>query len=67
MKNKEELIVIIKTKELCELVLNASEKAPKKFRFSIVSKMQSYVFSALENLYKANAILVKEDKKDIRE
>lgn len=63
MENKNELNVIVKMKELCELVLDATEKSPKKFRFSIVSKMQNYVFNALENLYKANAIMAKDGKK----
>ena len=63
MENKDELNVIVKMKELCELILNATEKSPKKFRFSIVSRIQQYAFNALENLYKANAIIAKDGKK----
>lgn len=52
-----ELTVIIKTKSLCAYVMNATSNSPKKFRFTLVSKMQTYCLNSLEYLYRANEIM----------
>lgn len=53
-----ELIVFTKTKDLIDYVLDATSKSPKNFRFTLVTRIQNYALDVLENLYKANEILV---------
>lgn len=42
MKSTSELAVITKTKKLADYVFTVTHKSPKKYRFSIVSRMQNY-------------------------
>lgn len=49
-----ELMVITKAKELCFYIITITEKSPKKFRFSFVSKLHNSCINILENLFKAN-------------
>lgn len=52
-----ELKVILKAKELCEHTLRITSNCnryPKKFRFSLVDKMQNKVLEIYEYLYEAN-------------
>ncbi len=58
-----ELQVILKTKNLCSLIFKATANSPKKFRFSLVSRLQNYSLSALENLYHSNEIFMKNSSK----
>ncbi len=46
-KNNE-LTVITKTKNLCFYVLTITDKSPKKFRFTLVAKLQNNALDALE-------------------
>ncbi len=57
-RKQSELTVITKTKDLCSYVLTVTQKSPKHFRYTIVSKLQNLVLSAIENLYRANEIFV---------
>lgn len=52
--SKSELFVITATKNLIEYVMTISEKVPEKFRYSLLSKMHTCLFDALELLYEAN-------------
>lgn len=54
----EELSVITRAKECCLYVLSVTDRSPKKFRFTLVSKMQMYVLDVVENLYMANCIRI---------
>ena len=54
--NKSELMVITKTKELCSYVMTVTDKSPKRFRFTLVSRMQNTALDALENLFLANEV-----------
>ena len=56
--NKSELTVITKTKELCSYVMTITDKSPKRFRFTLVSRMQNYALDALEDLFLANEVYV---------
>ena len=56
---KSELSVITKAKDLCSYVMTVTQKSPKHFRFSFVSRMQNLSLSIIENLYRANDIFVK--------
>ena len=63
-KGQSELSVITKAKELCSYVMTVTDKSPKRFRFTLVSRMQNYALDAIENLYIANEIFVQADRRD---
>ena len=56
---QSELTVIVKAKDLCSYVMTATEKSPKRFRFTLVAKLQSYALNTIENLCRANEVYVK--------
>ena len=64
MADKSELSVITKAKELCAYVMTVTEKSPKRFRFTLVSRMQNYALDVIENLYIANEIYVQAGRRD---
>ena len=55
---QSELTVITRAKELCSYIMTVTEKSPKKFRFTLVSKLQNYALNTIENLYYANEVHV---------
>ena len=57
-KGQSELVIISKAKDLCAYVMEVTQKSPKQFRFSYVGKMQSLVLEAMENIIRANELLV---------
>lgn len=61
MDHKFELIVITKANDLCTYVMTVTEKSPKRFRFTVVSKMQNLTLDVIENLYRANEVFVGTD------
>jgi hypothetical protein len=50
----QELTVITKAKTLCGYILTVTEKSPKRFRFTLVSRMQNLSLDIIEQLYRAN-------------
>ena len=59
MAGKEnELVVITKTKNLCSYIMTITEKSPKKFRFTFVSRLQNLSLEIIEDLFRANDIFV---------
>ena len=60
----DELAVITQTKALCNIVILCTAKSPKKFRFTLVSKLQTYSLNALENLFRANEVYIKGNLKN---
>ena len=59
MKSKSsELAVITKAKDLCSYVVKVTQKSPKQFRFTFVSRMQNLSLSVLENLFYANDVFL---------
>lgn len=48
------MFVITKSKELMKVVFEVTDKSPKKFRFSLVSRMQNLSMDILKNLYMVN-------------
>ena len=59
MNSKQsELSVITKAKELCSYVMTVTQKSPKQFRFTLVSRLQNYTLEIIENLYRANDTFV---------
>lgn len=57
-KERNELTVITKAKTLCSYVLTVTDKSPKRFRFTLVAKLQNNALDALESLFLANEIYV---------
>lgn len=55
-KKKNELVVITLAKKLLAYVVQVSEKAPKKFRFTFTNRMQNYAIDVLEDLFRANQL-----------
>ena len=55
---KSELHVVTAAKNLCSYVLTATNKSPKSFRFTLVSRLQNLSLDIIENIYKANEIFV---------
>lgn len=54
-----DLSVITKAKDLCSYIMTVTDNSPKRFRFTLVAKLQSYALNTIENLYRANEIFVK--------
>lgn len=51
---KNELKVIAKAKELSKVVFEITESSPKKFRFTLVTRMQNISLEIISELYAAN-------------
>ena len=66
MDNKSELSVITKSKEFCNYILTITDKSPKKFRFTLVSRLQNYSLTIIENLLSANEVRVLSSKGTVR-
>ena len=62
---EKELFVIVKAKDLGNYIFTVTDKSPKKFRFTLVSRMQNLSLDIIENLYRANQVFVR-NKDDIR-
>ena len=62
-----ELSVITKAKELCSYILTVTEKSPKRFRFTLVGKLQSYALTVIEALIQANEVYVMDQTQHILE
>lgn len=60
---KSELSVITKAKDLCSYIMTVTDKSPKRFRFTITSKLQNYALNVIEHLYRANEIYVTENSR----
>lgn len=57
MKGKQsELTIITKAKDLCSYVMTVTQKSPKQFRFTFVSRLQNLSISVIENLFRANDV-----------
>lgn len=55
---KSELSVITKAKDLNSYIMTVTDKSPKRFRFTLVTRMQNYGLDIIENLIYANEIYV---------
>ncbi len=58
MANRSELSVITKAKDLCSYVMTVTDKSPKRFRFTMVSRLQNYALDVIEHLMMANEVFV---------
>ena len=50
---QSELTVITQAKALCSYIMTVTDKSPKRFRFTLVAKLQNYALNVIENLYYA--------------
>ena len=57
-KKQSELTVIMKTKDLCTYVMTVTQKSPKQYRYTFVSRLQNLSLDIIENLYRANDTIV---------
>ena len=57
-RKQSELTVITKAKDLCSYVMTVTQKSPKQFRFTFVSRLQNLALSSIENLFRANDVFV---------
>lgn len=53
-----------KVKDLAKYVITVTEKSPKKFRFTLVVRLQNYCLDIIETIYLAN--IEKEPEKRLR-
>lgn len=55
---KNELSVITKAKDLCDYIMTVTDKSTKRFRFTLVSRLQNYALDVIESLISANEIFI---------
>lgn len=58
--SQNDLAVIVRAKDLCGYVLQVTDKSPKRFRFTLVSRLQNYALDVVERLFCANEVFVAE-------
>ncbi|MCL2628246.1 MAG: four helix bundle protein [Oscillospiraceae bacterium] len=58
MNGKSDLLVITKAKDLCNYVITITQKSPKQFRFTFVSRLQNLSLDVIECLFRANDIFI---------
>jgi hypothetical protein len=57
---KSELTVVMKAKYLCSYIMIVTQKSPKQFRFTFVSRLQNLAMDVIENIYRANEVFIGE-------
>jgi hypothetical protein len=57
-KKGSELSVITKAKELCSCIMTMTQKSPKQFCFSFVSRLQNISVDIIENIYRVNEAML---------
>lgn len=64
MAEQAELTVIIRAKDLCSYILTVTEKSPKRFRFTLTSRMQNLSLELIEQIYRANEVYLSGPDRD---
>ena len=67
MNKQGDLSVITKAKEVCSYILTITDKSPKRFRFTLVSRLQNYSLTIIEKLILANEIYVCNNRQEVDE
>ncbi len=67
VNNQGELSVITAAKDLCSYIFVITDKSPKKFRFTLTSRMQNYALDIIGYLNMANEIYMKSSRRDVLE
>ena len=55
---KSDLLVVTKAKELCSYIVTVTQKSPKQFRHTFVSRLQNLALDVIGNIYYANEIFI---------
>jgi hypothetical protein len=55
---KNELTVVMKAKDLCSYIMTITQKSPKQFRFTFVSRLQNLAMDIIEDIYRANEVFI---------
>jgi hypothetical protein len=63
METKSELQIVSKAKDLCSYIMVVTQKSPKQFRFTFVSRLQNLSLDIIESVYRANEVYL--DVKDV--
>ncbi len=58
VKKVSELTVITKAKDLCNYVMIITQKSPKHFRYTFITRLQNLSLDIVECLYRANDTFV---------
>ena len=53
-----EMAVVTKAKELCAYVMTVTQKSPKQFRFTFTSRLQNLALDVIEQIYRANDVML---------
>ena len=61
MEKKSDLLVVTKAKDLCSYVMTVTQKSPKQFRFTFVTRLQNLALDVIESIYFANEIFIGKD------
>lgn len=64
-KKNEELQIFTEVRKLCSLVYEIMEKAPKRFRYTLVKETERLALDSMEKLYRSNR--VKLDAQSLKE
>lgn len=65
LKKRSELLLITEVKRLIDYIFVISEKSPRKYRYSFLTKIHNLLFDIIELLYEANSIkLGNEERKE---
>jgi hypothetical protein len=48
----------MKAKDLCAYIVTVTQKSPKQFRFTFVSRLQNLAMEVIENIYRANEVFI---------
>lgn len=57
-KKQSELTVVTRTKDLCSYIMTVTQKCPKNFRYTYVSRLQNLAMNVIENIFRANDTFV---------
>ena len=57
-RKQSELTVITKAKDLCSYIMIVTQKSPKHFRYTFVSRLQNLSLGVIDNLFRANDVFV---------
>ena len=58
MESKSELTVVTKAKDLCSYIIIITQKSPKQFRFTFVSRLQNLALDVIEKIYYVNEVFI---------
>lgn len=64
--SESELVVIMQARDICSYIMTITAKSPKRFRFTLVTRLQNYSLAAAEEMYLANEVYpTGEDKEEL--